>query len=504
MISNRWMQNLSRVDFATSAGLYVLPDQLVLVRLRKSFRRVALLKQETRGLPESDVKQGISELTGWIPDDVREIALKGQNESRDRALRQALLSLLPHINRNKDSFFICVPQDQAIVQQIFLPQAAQANLREVLEYEIERYVPFRRGEIYYDYLPMGKRGDKLALFLCAIPKKSVTTLLEMLESLGIKPRGIETTATALANYFLFCAGETNENATILGAQNHALEVVGVNGNVNGWKQVPALTYAHWLQDMNGSPGSARDLLEQCLAGNSKLYGWGDLQPLVQTPDGAPLEYEDLVARGRQKLSAPITGASVLPAIGAALRGVREASIEGNVLSGALGPKRRSAITYINGVLTLVVALAAFAWALTYPIKDELRLRQLEKQNQRLQPAVEALRRQEEQLKRTRSEQAFFTQLDQRKGEVLRVLDELSKIVPTNAYFTNLRYRSGNLELQGSAENASTLIPLLERSPVFENVGFNAPSNRGRDNRETFSLKADLEKPKETVEKPGKR
>ena len=76
------------------------------------------------------------------------------------------------------------------------------------------------------------------------------------------------------------------------------------------------------------------------------------------------------------------------------------------------------------------------------------------------------------------------------------MDELSKTVPTNAYLSNLRYRSGNVEIQGSAENASALIPILERSPLFENVGFNAPSNRGRDNRETFSLKADIEKAKE--------
>src|SRR4029450_9263345 len=91
----------------------------------------------------------------------------------------------------------------------------------------------------------------------------------------------------------------------------------------------------------------------------------------------------------------------------------------------------------------------------------------------------------------------------RKGEVFRVLDELSKTVPTNAYLSNLRYRGGSLEIQGSAENASALIPVLERSPLFENVGFNAPSNRGRDNRETFSLKADLEKQKETVKEPVK-
>jgi hypothetical protein len=67
----------------------------------------------------------------------------------------------------------------------------------------------------------------------------------------------------------------------------------------------------------------------------------------------------------------------------------------------------------------------------------------------------------------------------------------------------LRYRGGVLEVQGNAESASALIPLLERSPLFENVGFNAPSNRGRDNRETFSLKADIEKSKAPAKEPAK-
>jgi len=72
-------------------------------------------------------------------------------------------------------------------------------------------------------------------------------------------------------------------------------------------------------------------------------------------------------------------------------------------------------------------------------------------------------------------------------------------VPNSAYLSTLRYRAGVLEMQGSAENASALIPLLERSPLYENVGFNAPSNRGRDNRETFSLKADIEHPKNNLQ-----
>jgi general secretion pathway protein L len=135
---------------------------------------------------------------------------------------------------------------------------------------------------------------------------------------------------------------------------------------------------------------------------------------------------------------------------------------------------------------------------SFPIKDELRLRQLQSENKKIEPAIRALRAEEIQLEQLRKETALLGDLDQRRGEILRVLDELSKVVPNNAYFSNLRYRAGLLEIQGNAESASALIPLLERSPVFENVGFNAPSNRGRDNRETFSLKAELEKTKPAV------
>jgi Tfp pilus assembly protein PilN len=258
-------------------------------------------------------------------------------------------------------------------------------------------------------------------------------------------------------------------------------------------------------DWTQSPG--KDLLQQCFTRSAKLYGWGEVEEVFRSNNGEPVPYEDLVERGKQQFKGggKIAHPLVLPAFGAALRGVREASVAGNVLSADVKDGQgRGVLSYVNAALVFLVVLAVLAWGVTYPIKDELRLRQLQKENQKLEPAVNALRREEDQLQRARKEESFFAQFDQRRGEVLRVLDELSKIVPTNAYLSNLRYKvPGSLEMQGSAENASALIPLLERSPVFENVGFNAPSNRGRDNRETFSLKADLERPKEKTEKAVK-
>jgi Tfp pilus assembly protein PilN len=237
-----------------------------------------------------------------------------------------------------------------------------------------------------------------------------------------------------------------------------------------------------------------------------LFGWGEVDGFFRSVsgNGDSLKYEDLLTAGNQRLagSGNIAHPHVLPALGAALRGLREASFKVNFLRqhGAVDGGEK-AFSGINAALAALLLISAVAWGVSYPVKDELRLRQLQKENRKLAPSVEALRREETELQRARKEVSFFVDFDQRKGEVLRVFDELSKTVPTNAYLSNLRYRRGNLEIQGSAENASAMIPLLERSSLFENVGFNAPSNRGRDNRETFSLKADIERLKEKAIKP---
>jgi general secretion pathway protein L len=500
-----WLYNLYRADFLRSVGLYVMRDHVVLVRMRKSFLRLSLAEQEARELPLGENnQQAISELTGWIAEDIREIALRAETGSRERALRQAMVSLLPHFSAGRDSLYVCVPQEQAVVHKVFLPLAAENNLRQVLEYEIERQLPFRRDEIYFDFMPTGKQGDKIGVYLFAIPKKNLAPILDVLGSFGIKPDGVETTVTAIANYLLFCRRDLSDPAAVVGGQNDAWEMVGVRA-LKGLKRNAELLFSHSLSQTDWSHGAGKDILQECLAGSPKLFGWGEVDAFLHSVStNGELKYEDLVASGNQRLAGNgnIAHPHVLPAFGAALRGLREASFTVNFLRqpGTVegGGKMLSGI---NAVLMGLLLICAVAWGASYPTKDEIRLRQVQRENKKLEVAVEALRREEGQLERARKEASFLADFDQRKGDVLRILDELSKTVPTNAYLSNLRYRSGNLEIQGSAENASGLIPVLERSPLFENVGFNAPSNRGRDNRETFSLKADVEKPKEKASKP---
>ena len=262
MIALRHLQDVSRADFLTSVGLYLLSDRVIMVRLRKSFLSVSMLEQEERELPEADNRQAISELTGWIAEDVREIALKAESDSRERALRQAIVSLLPHFNSVRDQVYLCVPQDQVIVQQVFLPLAAQDNLQQVLEYEIERQLPFKRDEIYYDYLPAGKKGEKLCLYVFAIPKKHLDGLLSLLESFGIKPRGVETTVTALANYLLFSQEASAGSAAIVAGHGQNWEMIGVQVKANGWKPASELLFSHQLPALEWAHGTGKELLQE--------------------------------------------------------------------------------------------------------------------------------------------------------------------------------------------------------------------------------------------------
>jgi Tfp pilus assembly protein PilN len=473
--------------------------------LRKSFLNLSVAAQETRELPLGEDRQAISELTGWIAEDVREIALKAEGESRDRPLKEAVVSLLPQLTAARDAIYICVPQEFAIVQRLYFPIAAEGNLEQALQYEIERQLPFRRDEIFYDFLPMGRKGDKVGVYLFAIPKSHLMGILDILASLGIKPAGIETTVTAVANYLLACKRGITDPAAVIGVHQHSVELFGVHAAPNGWRPSYELLYAHSLPDSEWAERAGKELLRECMAATPKVYGWGEVDKFLRTPEGEPVTYENLVTVGSERIKggAEISEANILPAVGAALGGLREAFLTTNLLrSGRSDTGRVKALSLVNAILTCLLVLALIGWGASYPIRDELRLRQLKTENQKLEPAIAVLRREEDELQKVRKELDFLSALDQRKGEVLRVLDELTRVVPTNAYLSNLRYHDRVIELQGNAENASALIPVLERSPVFENVGFNAPSNRGRDNRETFSLKADLEKSKpEQAAKP---
>lgn len=472
MIHPHWLQTFSRADFLKSVGLYLTRDRLYLVRLRKDLWRVSVVHYE-----------------------MREILRDGDEGPRRRSLSEAIRSLLPRLNFGRDPIYVCLSPDQVTACQVYLPQAAEENLEQVLSYEVERLLPFPRQEIYYDFLPMGKRGERLALYLFAVRKKTLDDILEVLSDFGLRPRVVEPTATALSNYLLFSAPGIKGPVMVLGSQDRTWETVGMDLPVKGRFREPVFVFNHRLPREDWVQGVGRELFHSCLRQSPELFGWGPTQDFFLSMKEDPVQVEDLLSTGKGRLSAGrgIADPVFIPAVGTALRGLREAYFPVNLFPGGSGESQGRVLLRINAFLTALLLIGLIAWGGSYSIKDEIRLRQVQKEIQKLGPYVNALSRQEEELNQVRKDISFLNKMGGRKGEILLILGELSRIVPNSAYFSTLRYRQETIEVRGSAENPSNLVPILESSPLFKNVGFNAPSKRARDNRATFSLKAEIER-----------
>lgn len=467
----RRLRSVARADFRRSVGVYVTPDRVHVVRMRRSLSRFTLLQSE-------------SVVTGR----------KLDSAAQGGPLAEAIQALLPSFGPANTAVYVCFAPEVAIECQVSLPQVAGDNLEQVLEYEFERLVPFRRDEIYYDFVRGAVKGDKISVSLFAVPKSVLEPVLETLTSFGFAPVGVETAATSLFNYLLFCNGGEPGVEVIVAAQGDALVLDGLRNTTGGWSPKSEILYTHRIPDSSWSRGLGKEMLRGLVDESPRFYSWGRIGEILIDQDDPTVSPKDLLELGRNRILMPSSVTDeFLPAIGSCLRGLRESALPVNLLPGSREKTKTKALSGFNAFLAVLLFVGLVLWGGSYAVKDELRLRQLESKLAQIQPAVRSLQNKEEELNGLTARFATLSELGASRGEVIKVLDELSRTVPTDAYLSSMRYRDGTVELRGSAVNSSNLVPLLEASGLFEEVGFNAPSTRrGGNNRETFSLTAKIE------------
>jgi general secretion pathway protein L len=113
--------------------------------------------------------------------------------------------------------------------------------------------------------------------------------------------------------------------------------------------------------------------------------------------------------------------------------------------------------------------------------------------QRLADVPELRRR----LKAMQAQARFLADDRRSRPSPLLVLEALSRLLPDTVWLTEITLEDRELVMAGMAEDASTLIPLVEGAPEFEQVRFRAPSTRvtargvdgGEREVERFALRA---------------
>ena len=461
-------QRLRRADFLDGLGIYVGPHEVALVHITKRFFRVAVRNVATYPLPDAahpaERRQAIAEAVG-------NFARSHKVETRRT--------------------YLCLPRTSAILNRFVLPVAARENLAQVIEYQIEQYIPLTRDEVYFDYSVRDVGEDRIEVLVMCLPRSAAQLCLDALEAAGVRPRGIVMASTAIADYLAFCRGDGDAPMGIVLDAENAVELALVReGRLLASQLIPATR-------ANAPGGFARSLARQLgdvmLAPDDvPLYRWalanGHGSVVLDVGEG------DLMGLAAGKLEGPPelferADHALLPAVGAALDAVREGTVDVNLLP-VEGRHRDDGLGLTTLVLAAMVLVLGAVWGTSALVKDEVMRRQLRAQIEEVSPRVREVKALQAQIEDLNKQIEVLTAGEDERLTLL--LKEVTDLIPADAYLTSLNLRGGRLTLDGQARAASDLITALEKSKHFKNVSFTSPTTRSGD-KERFALVAEVEK-----------
>jgi len=304
--------------------------------------------------------------------------------------------------------------------------------------------------------------------------------------LGAGISGIEINSTALAN-FLSCRPNTpnGEICAIVRLEREQLEL--------GLVQRGLLLYSrHVKMDIKG--GSPREIVLEELELLRKTLGLeqGRLKVVLCGPDADGVaelfgERNDIALCPLDLVRTGIPSDILAPAYGLALKGIRKTPMDINLMPVGLRKKVSKAGYYTMFVLAGLVILSLLAWGGSSILHQKQVSDRLEGELKQLGAEVEAINRTQARLKELENQIDAINALRQRHVPALSVLLDLSKDIPAGAWLDRLSFTEKGGEIEGYADSASALIPLLAASPLLKDVAFLSPITKGKEGKERFLI-----------------
>jgi len=448
--------------FDSNLGIDFRQNHLVLTVLRKSFGKIRLVDYQVHTL---------------LPE--------GQKEEREAQLIGLVNTFIGKHLISKDQVSVSIPREKVIARFIKLPAATKENLRKVLEYEIPKYTPFEKGEIYFDYQILKEDKDWLHLFAAFVQKAELDRYLQLLKKMGIRPVSIQIPSTAALNLFFHNAEpKEGETSVLLDVTDPFLEVNLIQGGE--WKESLHLPFPPEEREsrilntfhrlgIGGDSSPKPTLMVYGLDATEKMFpslGEADQIKGVFPP---PL---NRIETGKGLLKPD----KVFSSIGVPLKGLTKIWIDLNLLPVEMRKKVRQIGKPLFIFLASLAVILSLFWGLGIFYRYRDALDEVAAETKKRKPEVEVvekLQRKKEELGKEISE---INKIKAAEVSKILILEELTRLLPSNVWIWNFKYTGKEIEISGYAESASDLLPLLDKSEFFERVEFAAPVTTERERR----------------------
>ena len=181
---------------------------------------------------------------------------------------------------------------------------------------------------------------------------------------------------------------------------------------------------------------------------------------------------------------------VLPAVGAGLSCLGQAPLGINLLPSAERAAVRLGRFSFTTMLLLVFLGLICLWGVSAFIHTRVELYRVNRQ-------IAGLSREAKEVENLLQEsQALAKQLESlrtvgQSPDKLKVLKDLTHLIPDNTWLVNLRLSKQYVDLSGMSGAASDLIPLLDKSGFLKKIEFASPIITDANKLEHFKIKAEF-------------
>lgn len=436
--------------------------------------------------------------------------LPAEEKDRPEVLKEKLAGLSARFPKRPAFVTVGLPRRFVTMRSVSMPAVGEEELKGILDYEVERYVPFPPEETQYDFQVLERDAEKAVVLLAAARKEEIGRYLALLQEAGITPTAVGVSTFASLNVLLYNQDRGAEPLrALIDLRNGEAELGLAKQGILQYSRYVTLGPAALLDvlvpeiaglfahlEANGGRQAGRISVAGMGAGR------GDLLRHLAERTGLEVEFlqpfRRIKARGVDSQAAHSLGV----AVGLALHELVALPLDIDLLPKELVPPRRDpSLAMTFRLLALIVALG-LVYLVNGAIRERRALAELTDTLNRVQAEAAKVESLKGEVASLAGQITTLETIDREEARKLDVLRELFQILPKGVTLTLFTVEKREVKIGGIITgSASDLISILEQSPLFENAQFTSPvAQRGAEGQE-FQIKALLEAKKEKEKRP---
>ena len=415
---------------------------------------------------------------------------------------------LTELGASKADVTLSIPKAWTLVKRAEFPATVKENISNVVSYELDRLTPFTANEAFYDAKLLREEGGKVTVLVTAAKADLLTSYLNALEEAGARVTKLTMHLSGMGTLcryidksedFVFVkmgAREYEGAAFSEGSMTSAFTGVLETGEERKKLDI-LMSEVEPLLDKGTMQGRPPKLFVSLKDGNSPLREM--LKARVHAPLRILEETDVILGVPAQKIPSE--------ALGGLIESLWPGAAGPNLLN--KGREEKETTPFVGtSILAAILILLLVIYIFSPLSVEEKRLKEIDHQITIRKEEVKKVEKVRKEADALTSEISTIEDFKAARPMALNIIKELTTVLPKSTWLTRLRITETNVEIEGYANSATELLPVLEASKYFVKAEFASPTFRdARLNSERFSIRMEIEgvkKPQEAKKPEGEK